>query len=715
MSQITTKWHDKIAIVTFTPDSTSMNILDEATLKSFKQTVDEILQAKDLAGIILTSSHDTFIAGVDLNMLGNMIKDTHNIHHSRNAMISFVLDIDNLFRKLEQAPCPVVAAISGTCLGGGYELCLATHHRMMVNNCESRIGLPECKLGIFPGLGGSVRLTRYLGVEKALRVIIQGQTLSPEKAKKIGVIDTLCDDHVSMIKQAILWCQENPNAKQPWDMEKYRVPGGLPYTKQGMMTWSPACAIAKSQTHDLYPGIREVLSVIYNGLLTSFDDAIVIEAKSFVRTLLTPQAQRMIKTLFIARQQIRNQCMQAPVSKKSLQLAVVGTGFMGQGIATAFAEKGHHVILVDQSESIAKSAQEKILEHAQEQVEKGRKAKSYQSKIKKNIKIAADMKSIKDANLVIEAVAEDLSIKAKVLKQVCKHVSPECLITSNTSTLPIADLAESVKRPERFCGMHFFSPVARMQLIEVIPSESTSQETINTIKAISCKISKTPITVSDCRGFFVNQVLLSYMEQAFEMLHEGVPAYLIERAALAIGMPVGPLTLADEVGVDIIWHIFESFKTEKISPQARETIDYLYKNKRFGKKCQAGFYNYDQKKSIWIELDVKYRKTDQKVPFQDIKDRLFIIQIMKSLTCFDLGVVEQPIMADYAAIFGWGFCPWTGGPFRYLDDVHRSQFKRRCQHLAELYSDAFIPSDILDEWVEDENFVFYGQESNHVS
>ena len=407
--------------------------------------------------------------------------------------------------------------------------------------------------------------------------------------------------------------------------------------------------------------------------------------------------------------------MQAPVSKKSLQVAVVGTGFMGQGIATAFAQKGHHVILVDQSESIAKSAQEKILELAQEQVEKGRKAKSYESKIKKNIKIAADMKSIKDADLVIEAVAEDLSIKAKVLKQVCKHVSPECLITSNTSTLPIADLAESVKRPERFCGMHFFSPVARMQLIEVIPSESTSQETINTIKAISCKISKTPITVSDCRGFFVNQVLLSYMEQAFEMLHEGVPAYLIERAALAIGMPVGPLTLADEVGVDIIWHIFESFKTEKISPQARETIDYLYKNKRFGKKCQAGFYNYDQKKSIWIELEVKYGKTDQKVPFQDIKDRLFIIQILKSLTCFDLGVVEQPIMADYASIFGWGFCPWTGGPFRYLDDVHRLQFKRRCQHLAELYSDAFIPSDILDEWVEDENFVFYGQESNHVS
>ncbi len=709
MSLIKLSWKKDIATVTFSPEKSRMNVLDKATLDHFEKTVEQILAKESKKGVILTSSIDSFIAGVDLKMLGHMINPHASIHENRKQVLGFVWELDQLFRRLETAGCPVVSAITGTALGGGYELCLATHHRIMIDNPNSRIGLPETQLGIFPGLGGTVRLTRLLGVEKALRHLIPGKTYSPKKALTAGLIDSLAKDRDDLLKQAEQWITDNPEAIQPWDERKYRMPGGAPYSPQGLMTWSPACALTKVKTANLYPAIGDMLTCIYRGCLVTFDQAMNIEAKHFVHQLLTPQAQRMIKTLFIARQTLRQEAKSPSDIKK---IAVYGAGFMGSGIATVLASHGCDVLLFDNDLATVKQAKQLICQEATKLVEKGIKDKTYLQKLEKNLTPTDQLKELKSVHCIIEAVFEDIKVKAAVFKTICQYADPSCLIVSNTSTLPISSLQKHVPEPGRFCGMHFFSPVTRMNLVEVIPGKQTSHATEKSVMSLAASIGKTPIMVSDVQGFFVNQVLMAYLEQAYAMLANGVPPYLIEKAAKQIGMPVGPLALSDEVGIDVIWYILQSFGGQKDSPAA-SIIGQLFHEKRYGKKASEGFYDYQGNSKKLKHWDTEMERSP--ISFQDIKDRLFYAQMLKSAELFDEGVIQSPCAGDYAAIFGWGFCPWTGGPFRYFDDLHRQQFIKKCKDLADKYGQCFHTPDILQEWADDSTMKFYQTDQESTS
>ena len=699
MSQVILSWDKKIATITLTPHEKSMNVLDRTTLSRFISTVDEVLENKNTQGVIITSSSDSFIAGVDLNMLGHMIDPTVSLAQNRRTVVDFVWQIDQLFRRLETAGFPVVAAMTGTTLGGGFELALATHYRIAIDNPHARIGLPETQLGIFPGLGGTVRLTRLLGVEKALRSLIPGKTYTPAKALKAGLIDAIATDQKDLIAQAKAWIDANCDAAQPWDKAGYRMPGGLPYSPRGMMTWAPACALSRVKTANLYPAIRDMLICVYRGCLIDFDQAMLLEAKYFVHQLLTPQAQRMIKTLFIARQQLREPYHQGHTFSHQ---AVFGAGFMGQGIATLLAQK-YPVYLFDHDLATAEKAKESILIQTKELIAKGIKSPASLQTLERHIKPTNDLALLADVDVVIEAVFEDIEVKKSVFQTISSHTTPECLILSNTSTLPMSELSQFVSHPERFCGLHFFSPVARMSLVEVIPSQHTHADTQAAVMSLSVSLGKTPIAVSDSRGFFVNQVLMSYCEQAYEMIHEGVPTYLIEKAALQIGMPVGPLQLSDEVGLDVIWHILKSFNTT--DKPAAQIIHKLFENKCFGKKSGEGFYSYQGIKKTLKRSD--YEETDSPISFQDIKDRLFYSQMLRAAELYDQGVIQSPWSGDYAAVFGWGFCPWTGGPFRYFDDMHRTQFIKRAQELRNSYGQAFHIPEILEEWAQDSQMTFY--------
>ncbi|HJN37864.1 MAG TPA: 3-hydroxyacyl-CoA dehydrogenase NAD-binding domain-containing protein [Gammaproteobacteria bacterium] len=690
MDYINLKTKDNgIVILEWDHPTQSTNVLNEDSLSDFKTKLEQALK-QSCKGIILTSTKSTFSAGADLNYIQEVITrpDPHK------ELFNAIMTIQQLFRTLETSNTPIVAAINGSCLGGGFELALACHHRIMANNSSARIGLPEVKLGILPGLGGTCRLVRNLGSEGALKLILRGSLLPPQAALKQGLVHQVAEQD-DLIDKASEWIMGNPTAKQPWDLPKFRIPGGPPYSKNGLMIWGGANGILRQQTFGRYPGARAAMAAIYEGLLVDFDQALEIEAQYFTQTFLKPEAQAMVKSLFTTRSQIKkgiHRPKNIPFSPTS-KLGILGSGFMGQGIAHVASKAGIDVILIDQAEDLAKKGLENISQAFQKQVKQGRMHSDSATKTLERITATSDYSLLKGCDLVIEAVFENRKIKQQAYEKALQHINHDTIMGSNTSTLPISGLAQSLPQPNQMIGIHFFSPVDKMDLVEVILGKKTDDRSLAKALDFLKQLNKTPIVVNDGRGFYTTRCVISYINEGLQMITEGIPAPLIENGAKMLGMPVGPLALIDEIAIELAYLIRKQTQEDlgkdfEDDPSGPLIATMVEKYQRLGRKNQKGFYDYTPTgKTLWPEL--KQWEHSSPPSLESIQDRLMYRQIAEVLKCEKQGIILDDRDADIGAIFGWGFLPWTGGPMSWVNQQGRAFIGKKLKLLATEHGQRF--------------------------
>jgi 3-hydroxyacyl-CoA dehydrogenase/enoyl-CoA hydratase/3-hydroxybutyryl-CoA epimerase len=647
--------------------------------------------------LIITSAHAEFVAGADLKLLLSV--------RTKDEVYQLIGQMHRTFRNIEKSPFPVVAAINGTALGGGYEIGLACHHRIAIADPKLQIGLPEVTLGLLPGGGGTQRLPRLIGFQKAMPLLMQGTKLGADAAKASGLVDALVTGKEQLLSAARDWCLNNPSAQQPWDAPKYRNPDGEIQSPKAQQTFAAAVAMLHEKTRGNYPAPRAILSCMYEGLQVPFDQAIEIETKYFTQLVLSREAKMMIRTLFFG----INECNKGVArpkdqpKKEVKKLAILGAGMMGSGIAYVSAKAGMEVLLKDRTPEVAqngKSYSDRILS---KDLERGRITESTKQQILSRIQPTTDPDAVQGAHLIIEAVIEDRRIKAQVTHESEKVTGPETIFGSNTSTLPITGLAAESTRPKNFIGIHFFSPVEKMQLVEVILGQQTGPEAIATTLDYIRAIGKTPIVVHDGRGFYTSRVFSSYVEEGVMCLNDGAAPALIENAGVHAGMPVGPLCVADEVSLDLIYHILEQTKKD-VGPQAvhpeMDRIMNLFVKKwnRLGRKSGQGFYDYPKegKKHLWKDLAQHFPVRGEH-NMGDLKQRLLWRQVVETLQCLNEGVLMSARDADVGSVLGWGFPPFTGGTASFIDFVGAEKFLNVADSLVKRFGKRFeIPAPIRE-------------------
>ena len=549
---------DGIALATWDSPGRSMNVVTPEVVAELATIVDRIATDAAIKGAVFTSGKEGFSGGADLTMLktaGDEYAHLAKVEGEKAAMRAFVDRVKQLsltFRRLETCGKPVAAAINGVCMGGGFELALACHYRIVADDDRARVGLPEIKVGLFPGGGGTQRVARLMPTPDALQMLFKGDQIRPAAAKRMGLVHEVAPaDQVVALAKA--WAKANPNAKAPWDDPKFKLPSGKVFSPQGMMIWPPANAIYRRETYDNYPAAKAVLKSVFEGLQLPMDLALAVESKYFANILLSREAAAMIRSLFLSMGEL-NKGARRPADVPPVKLrkiGVIGAGFMGAGIAYVSAAAGLEVVLIDRDQESAdkgKAYSDKVMSS---QIAKGRAKTADKDALLARIHATADYAELKACDFVIEAVFEDRAVKAEATKKAQAVLGPDVVFASNTSTLPIASLAETSLKPENFIGVHFFSPVEKMMLTEIIMGEKTDAKALATAMDYVRAIKKTPIVVNDCRGFYVNRCVGNYMVEAHSMVMEGVPPAMIENAAKMAGMPVGPLALNDEVGIDL--------------------------------------------------------------------------------------------------------------------------------------------------------------------
>lgn len=697
-------------IVTITMDMTGpVNAMNAEFKTLLSETVERLEKEKDtITGVILTSAKKTFFAGGDLKFLLSIEKgEEENFFKDGMEMKSFL-------RRLEQLGKPVVAAINGAALGGGYELGLSCHHRIAINDPKTLIGLPEVTMGLLPGAGGIVRLISKLGFEKALPFLLEGKRINPEKALKAGLIQETADNQEDMINKAIAWIKANPDAAQPWDKKGYRIPGGdakNPKIKQ-MLAIAPA--MIHKTTRGLMPAPEAILDVAVACLHIDFDAAQKVETRGLTKLVLTPEAKNMMTTFFFQMNELNAGGSRPKEIEKSKvkKVGILGAGMMGQGIAYVSAKAGMEVILKDISLEAAqkgKAYSEKLFSKA---VGRGWMNEAKKTAILDLIKPTAEDKDLDGCDLIVEAVFENIKLKAQVTKDTEPCLTQNGVFGSNTSTLPITELAKAAARPENFIGIHFFSPVDKMPLVEIITGEKTSAETLARAFDYVQQIKKTPIVVNDSRGFFTSRVFATFLEEGSKLLEEGLDPVLIDALARQAGMPVGPLTVHDEVSQELTQ---KAGDTNRELDEARSenycrstaTTDVIVKRlidefDRRGRAYGGGYYEYPEngKKYIWPKLYELYHKPEIKIPHQDIKDRFLFRQVIESLRCLEEGVFNAVRDGNIGSIMGIGFPAHTGGVFQYINTYGAKEFLQRATELAKTYGDRFKPPAILAEKAE---------------
>jgi 3-hydroxyacyl-CoA dehydrogenase / enoyl-CoA hydratase / 3-hydroxybutyryl-CoA epimerase len=714
---------DGVALVAWDVPGRSMNVINSEVITEMGQIVDRIASDAAIKGAVFTSGKEGFAGGADLTMLktaGDEFARRAKTEGKEAAMRGFVDGIRQLsltFRRLETCGKPVAAAINGVCMGGGFELALACHYRIVADSDKARVGLPEIKVGLFPGGGGTQRVARLMPTPDALQMLFKGEQLRPAVAKKMGLVDEVAPaDQIVALAKA--WVKANPNAKAPWDDPKFKLPSGKVFSPQGMMIWPPANAIYRRETYDNYPAAKAILKSVFEGLQLPMDVALAVESKHFANILLSKEAAAMIRSLFLSMGELNKGARRpanVPPAKLS-KIGVLGAGFMGAGIAYVSANAGLEVVLIDRDQESAdkgKAYSDKVISS---QIAKGRAKPADKEALLGRIKPTADYGELKGCDLVIEAVFEDRAVKAEATKKAQAVLGPDVVFASNTSTLPITSLAETSAKPQEFIGVHFFSPVEKMMLTEIIMGETTSAKALATAMDYVRAIKKTPIVVNDCRGFYVNRCVGNYMVEAHAMVMEGVPPAMVENAAKMAGMPVGPLALNDEVGIDLSWRILQA--TEKdlganaVDPAQKKLIETMVvKDQRFGRKNGKGFYDYPANgpKSLWPGLSkiVGKRLDPDTIPVQDLKDRFLFTAALEAARCLFEGVVTDPREADVGAILGFGYAPYTGGTISFIDGMGLKAFVARAKELAAKYGPRFEPSEKLVSMAE-RGETFYG-------
>jgi 3-hydroxyacyl-CoA dehydrogenase / enoyl-CoA hydratase / 3-hydroxybutyryl-CoA epimerase len=673
----------------------STNTIDESFTAEFEDAVDEALAGAP-SGILLRSTKQDFIAGADLEAV-LAAKDAAQI-------FSAAMRLHRVLRRLETSKVPVAAALCGSALGGGLEIALAAHYRVAVNKSKARFGLPEVTLGLIPGAGGTQRLPRLIGIQESLALMLEGKRLSPEKALKAGLIHAVVPEGAE-VTAARDWLVASgaAQATQPWDRPGYRMPGGAVQSANGMQIFAVGNAMLAQKTFNCLPAARLLMSAVYEGLQVRFDVALRIEARKFTEALLTPTAKRMVKTLFFALNEaakLASRPAGVPLMRFE-KVAVLGAGLMGAGIAMVHAQRGVHTVLLDTSLERAVAGKRYTQDRLELQVTKGVLDAAERDQILSRIHPTEAYADLDGCSLVIEAVFEDPKVKAAVTQKALAAVGNHVLFASNTSTLPITSLASASERPDLFIGLHFFSPVEKMPLIEVILGKHTSEETLAHALDYVAQVRKTPIVVRDTRGFYTSRVFATYVHEGLALLKEGVAPAVIERAGRLAGMPVGPLALADEVAIDLFHKVLRATQAElgadfSVGPGDSVIIKMVEEIERLGKKTGRGFYDYPEgsEKTLWPGLAELYPPIAT-LDIEVIKKRLINIQVLEAFRCLQQGTVLAERDLDVGAILGWGFAPTLGGPVAYVDSVGASVFVDECRTLASEYGDRFTPPQVL--------------------
>ncbi|WP_027896918.1 3-hydroxyacyl-CoA dehydrogenase NAD-binding domain-containing protein [Zestomonas thermotolerans] len=698
------KGQDGIVVLTIDMPGQSANTMNAAYVAAMGQTVARLEAEKnDIAGVILTSGKKTFFAGGDLNDLIKVTKD------QAAEFYRHVLELKAQLRSLETLGKPVVAAINGAALGGGWEICLACHQRIALDDKSVQLGLPEVTLGLLPGGGGVVRMVRLLGIEKALPYLAEGKKFSAQEGLKAGLIHQLAGDREDLLAKARAWIAANPKAVQPWDEKGYRIPGGTPSSPNVAQMLAIAPSVLRDKTKGCFPAPEKILCAAVEGAQVDFDTAQIIEARYFTELVTGQVAKNMIGTFWFQLNEInagksRPQGYPQHVTRK---VGVLGAGMMGAGIAYVTAAAGIEVVLKDVSVEAAEKGKAHSASLLDKRVARGRMTAEQREAFLARIRTTDTEADFEGCDLVIEAVFEDRELKGRVTAAAEAAALADALIASNTSTLPITGLARAVQKPERFIGLHFFSPVDKMPLVEIIRGERTSDETLARAFDYVLQIKKTPIVVNDSRGFFTSRVFGTYTNEGLAMLGEGVSAALIENEARKAGMPVGPLAVSDEVSLSLMSHIREQTRKDltaegKEMPQhpAYAVIDLMLEEfKRPGKAAGGGFYEYPQggKKYLWPELKARFEKPDRQIPASDVRDRLLFIQAIETVRCVEEGVLQSTADANIGSIFGIGFAAWTGGALQFINQYGLKDFVARAQYLAEQYGERFEPPALLLE------------------
>jgi 3-hydroxyacyl-CoA dehydrogenase/enoyl-CoA hydratase/3-hydroxybutyryl-CoA epimerase len=702
---------DGLALVTWNSPGRSMNVIDVAVLDELSAIVEQVAADAAIKGVIVTSGKDTFCAGADLTMLEAMSRAYAELvaSHGETAANEHVFNESRktslLYRRIETCGKPWVAAINGTAVGGGFELTLACHHRVAADNGKTRLGLPEVKIGLFPGAGGTQRVARILQPADALQFLLKGDQISVDRAKSMKLVDEVVPS-ADLIKTAKTWITTKGDAKAPWDLETFRLPGGPVQSKAGMMVFTPANALYRRETYDNYPAARAIMQVVYEGLQLPMDQALRVESRWFAKILRSPEAAAMIRSLFVSMQEINKGARRpaAVPAKKFKTIGVLGAGFMGAGIAYVSALAGLDVVLVDRDPETAQKGKDHSQKLMDEQVSRGRATAVERDAVLARIAPTADFVALKDCDLVIEAVFEDRKIKEEVIARAQNVIGDNAIFGSNTSTLPITSLAEAFKDRPRFIGIHFFSPVERMNLVEIIMGKQTGDAALAGALDYVRAIRKTPIVVNDSRGFYTSRVVGTYLREGHLMLADGIPAAMIENVGRMAGMPVGPLALNDEVAVDLAWKILKATEAD-LGPQAIEPRqkalleEMVEKRGRYGRKNGKGFYDYPQNgpKRLWRGLaDLQPQKLDpDTLDVAELKARLLAMQALETARCIEEGVVTDMREADVGSILGFGFAPFTGGTISYIDGMGTKAFVALCTKLAKAHGDRFKPNKLL--------------------
>ncbi len=688
---------DEQNIVTLTLDrpGRSANVINAEFGEALAAVLTRLQAEPDLAGVIVTSAKKTFMAGGDLGWLVG-VTDAAEVFQSAEALKAG-------FRQLETLGVPVVAAIKGAALGGGLELALACHHRIVLNNPRLKLGFPEVTLGLLPGGGGVTRLPRMIGLQASFPLLTEGTRLDPVAAKSAGLVDALAENEADLLTQAREWIAANPKAAQPWDKPGYRIPGGDPRKPHVGQMLMVAPAMIKKRTYGNYPAPEAILSVMAEGTVVDFETASRIESRYFAQLATSQVAKNMIQAFWFQLNKISAGASRpADVPpQETRKVGVLGAGMMGHGIAYVTAVSGIDVVLKDVTLEQAEAGKAKIEKLLDKRVAKGKLSAEKREAALVRVQPTADAADLAGCDLIIEAVFEDRGLKAKVTQEAEDVVAETAVFASNTSTLPITGLASQSKRPQNFVGLHFFSPVERMKLVEIITGQETSAETLAKAFDFVLKIRKTPIVVNDSRGFYTSWVFATYVKEGLALLGEGQHPRAIEAAGLQAGMPVGPLALSDEVSLGLMLHIREQTRKDmgaegKAMPAhpSDEVLDAMTgEYGRYGKAHGAGFYEYPEggKKHLWPELQTIFPPQGEPLCQTEMIERMMFVQALETVRCLEENVVTSVADANIGAIFGWGFAPFKGGTLQYINDYGVAAFAQRSQELTENYGERFAP------------------------
>ena len=713
---------DGVAVITWDTIGKSMNVMSRDSMALLNELFDQALANDDVKGIVITSGKDSFAGGMDLNVLGSIREEYKD--NPAEGLFEFTMNGHKALRKIERAGMdpktnkggkPVAAALPGTALGIGLEVPLACHRIFAADNPKAKIGLPEIMVGIFPGAGGTTRLVRKMGAMAASPLLLEGKLNDPKKAMAAGVIDEVvaADELLDKAKE---WVLSEPKIVKPWDEKGYKMPGGAPYHPAGFMTFVGASAMVNGKTQGVYPAAKALLSAVYEGAMVPFDTALKIEARYFTQILMNPSSSNMIRSLFINKEALEKGANRPAVDdQKVTHVGVIGAGMMGAGIALVSALAGIKVTLIDAKQDAADKGKAYTADYMDKGIARKKATEEKKAAVLGLIDATTDYDALKGCDLIIEAVFEDPGVKADVTQKVQAVTGPDCIFATNTSTLPITELAKASADAEKFIGIHFFSPVDKMMLVEIIKGKNTGPVAVAKALDFVRQIRKTPIVVNDERFFYANRCIIPYINEGIRMIKEGVAPALIENAAKLVGMPLGPLQLTDETSIDLGVKIAKATKVAMGDAYPNEAVDevlfWMFDEGRLGRKSNSGFYAYDEKgkrQGLWEGLSRQYPTADVQPELITVQHRLLFAQVLEAVRALEEGVLEDIREGDVGAILGWGFAPWSGGPFGWLDMIGAPYAAERCDQLAEEFGTRFATPDLLREMAE-KGQSFYGR------